>query len=154
MSTKLITKWYALSTAILLSLAAQAGTWGTMGYNSGKWGATPDVYRITSVEPGPGDDDLIVTFVLGGYGASSETVATSFTVTCGAETAAGAGSPIIVTGLTDIEEHRCTVVAINSTGSSSSSVGIIGYPNGIPEVENSGLNIILIKAALDAIEGQ
>lgn len=136
---------------LLLPLLTQAGTWGTMNFSSGKWGATPDVYTITSIEPGPGDDDLIVTFVLDGAGAAPETVATSFTVTCGSVMVTEAGSPITVTSLGGDEEYTCTVVATNSTGSSSPSVGQIGYPDG---VVYGGLNIILIKAALDAIEGQ
>ena len=114
----------AMLLALLMPLAVEAGTWGTIGFNSGKWGAKPDVYTISSIEPGPGDDDLVVAFVLDGAGAAPETIATSFSVTCGAETVAGAGSPIIVTGLTDIEEYLYTVVAINGTGSSSSSAGL------------------------------
>ena len=67
-----------------------------MDYNSGKWGATPNVYTITSIEPGLDDGDLIVAFVYGGG-----------------------------------EEYTCAVVANNSTGSNSSSVGQIGYPDGV-----------------------
>ena len=69
-------------------------------------------------------------------------------MTCGSVTVEGLASPVTVTGLSGDAEFTCTVVATNATGSSSSSTGVAGFPGGEPV--GAGLNIILIKAAIDA----
>ncbi len=137
---------------VLTSLIAQAGTWGAMSYNSGKWGATPDVYTITLVETGDNTGELVVTFLLDGdVNAAPETEPTYFTITCGNVTVESTGSPVTLTGLDTDVDYYCTVVATNATGSSSASVGVIGTPEEV--AYRSGiLKLILIKKSMEGQE--
>jgi len=126
-----------------VSFAAQAGTWGTMNFNSGKWGATPDVYTISSVGPGPTHGDLVVNFALSGV-AAPETVATSFSVTCGAETEISVGSPATLSGLIPGASYSCSVISKNAAGDSSASAIVSG---------SSRINSIPVNTASPAITG-
>lgn len=53
---------------------------------------------------------------------------TGYTVTCGAITANGVASPIVVTGLTNGTPYSCSVVATNTFGSSSASGTVMVTP--------------------------
>jgi hypothetical protein len=131
-------------------LTAQAGTWGAMGFNSGKWGATPDVYTITLVEKSNNTGELVVTFLLDGdIDAAPETEATSFSVTCGEVTVESTSSPIILSGLPEDADYTCTVVATNATGSSTASTGVIGAFSEFIYRSNI-LKIIMMKKSLDS----
>jgi hypothetical protein len=46
---------------------------------------------------------------------------TGYTATCGAQSQAGVGSPIVVTGLTNGVAVTCTVIATNGIGNSAAS---------------------------------
>lgn len=149
MSRILKLKLYALFIVTFASLTAQAGTWGTMGFNSGKWGATPDVYTISLVETGYNMGELVVTFSLdGSVGAAPETDPTSFSVSCDGVTVVSTGSPVTLTGLTVGVDYFCTVVATNASGSSSASIGVIGTPEE-GEYRSNILKIIMIKITKD-----
>jgi len=129
MILNLIKKYFILLIVVFWQTVAQAGTWGIMNFNSGKWGAIPDVYTITIVEPSNNTGELVVFFSLeGSVGAAPETIPTSFSVTCGDVTVVSDGSPVTLTGLTVGVDYTCTVVATNAAGSSSASTGLIGTP--------------------------
>ena len=83
----------------------------------------------------------------GNYGSSyGGSPITEFEVTCGNQHTSGPVSPITVSRLTNGLEYSCTVVAVNTVGTSIPSVPMTGTPEAIPP----GLNIILLKAAMDA----
>ena len=145
MPTKLIKN--CLLIASFLALSSQAGTWGAMNFNSGKWGATPDVYTITLVETGYNTGELVVTFSLNGT-AAIETTPTSFSVTCNGVTVISSGSPVTLTGLTAGNDYTCTVVATNATGSSSASTGVIGTPEE-GDYRSNVLQLIMMKKVID-----
>jgi len=150
MKSKTINKWQLLVTSLFFTLSTQAGTWGAMNYDSGKWGATPDVYTITLVETGYSTGELVVTFLLNGdVAAAPETEPTSFSVTCGGVTEESTGSPVTLTGLATDVDYYCTVVAKNATGSSSASVGVIGTAE-VAIHRSSIMQIIMIKKFQDS----
>jgi hypothetical protein len=100
----------------------------------------PGAPAIIAVEPS--DGEIQVRFSVNGDGGSP---ITAYRATCGSVSTEGAGSPITVTGLDNNVEYICSVVAMNSVGSSASSANVPGTPGEIVQ----GLNIILIKAAID-----
>jgi hypothetical protein len=101
----------------------------------------PAAPAITALEVG--DGEIQIRFSTNGDGGSP---ITGYVATCGNISAEGAGSPITVTGLQNDTSYSCSVVAANSIGSSAPSANVPGTP----EEAIKGLNIILIKAALDA----
>jgi hypothetical protein len=152
MSNNVKLKLYILLISAFFPLMLQAGTWGAMGFNSGQWGATPDVYTITFVETGNNMGELVVTFLLeGDVEGAPETEPTSFFVTCGDITVESMGSPVTLSGLDENTDYSCTVVAINSTGSSSASTGVIGtFEEAV--YRSNILKIIMMKKILDTQE--
>lgn len=142
-----------MTAALLLSLlpvASLAGNWGeawgTMTWASAAAGPTvPGAPTITSIEPTPGG--LIVFFSAGDDGGDP---ITSFTATCGNQSAVGDASPITVTGLDGYTSYDCTVTASNGIGTSMASAASSAEAGPFRR-----LNIIVIKAAVDAQgEGQ
>lgn len=101
----------------------------------------PAAPAITALEAG--DGEILVRFSTNGDGGSP---ITGYVATCGDTSAEAAGSPITVTGLQNDISYSCSVVAVNSVGSSAPSVNVPETPG----VAIQRLNIILIKAAIDA----
>jgi|GEM_PF-265150 len=71
----------------------------------------------TSVVATAGAGQISVAFTA----SSSGGTAASFTATCGAKTATGSASPLVVTGLTNGTAYTCTVTATNTGGTSAAS---------------------------------
>lgn len=63
---------------------------------------------------------------------------TSYTATCGANTAMGAMSPLIVTGLTPGVEVACTVYATNAAGDGPESAPVNVTPGDVPDPPTIG----------------
>ena len=99
-------------------------------------GATPGAPRIDRILSE--DGELVITFTAGSTG----NLPTTYTATCGDQTAASDSSPITVSGLSNNVTVTCTVTATNSRGSTVSS-GV----SGTPEAQASGLPIWLLYQA-------
>ncbi len=81
------------------------------------------VAAIAPAAPGnvvatPGNAQISVAFIAGANGGSP---ILDYTATCGAQSAVGAATPIVVTGLVNGTAYTCTVVARNAIGSSAPS---------------------------------
>ncbi|MBX3671753.1 MAG: IPTL-CTERM sorting domain-containing protein [Burkholderiales bacterium] len=83
-----------------------------------------------------GNAQVTVAFTPAGDGGSP---ILDFTATCGSQSTTGAGSPLVVTGLTNGTPYTCTVTARNAAGSSAPStasnsatpVTVPGAPTGV-----------------------
>ena len=73
---------------------------------------------------------------------------TGYEVTCGTASNTGPSSPITVEGLDGYSSYDCSVTATNGIGTSSGSTPVAAEAGELPR-----LNIILIKAAVDAQNG-
>jgi hypothetical protein len=89
------------------------------------------------------DGQLLVSFEAN---ADNGSPIVSYEVSCGSESAVGTQSPIAVTNLDNGIQYSCSVIATNAQGESQAS----GSLSGTPEAVIRRLNIILIKAAVDA----
>ena len=99
-------------------------------------GATPGAPRIDRILSE--DGELVIIFTAGSTG----NLPTTYTATCGDQTAASDSSPITVSGLSNNVPVTCTVTATNSRGSTVSS-GL----SGTPEAQASGLPVWLLYQA-------
>ena len=134
-----------ITLAILLTAPEViAGNWGA-NWGHMYWGnnptSAPQAPTIISIEGGT--EELLVRFTPGGDGFS---VITSYTVTCGSIIVEGTDSPITIPNLINDSEYDCTVVAFNDIGEGEPSFVV----SGVPQEQFQGLNIILIKAAMDS----
>jgi hypothetical protein len=80
-----------------------------------------------------GNGQATITFTPPAYNGLS--VITGYTANCvsgGTVSASGAGSPIVVTGLTNGTAYSCTVVATNAIGNSPASVAVSVTPATVP----------------------
>jgi hypothetical protein len=66
-------------------------------------------------------------------------------VTCGLQSISAAGNEATFTGLMNETPYPCSAMAVTNIGSSIASPVL----SGVPESQNSGIDLILIKAALD-----
>ena len=97
-------------------------------FSSTTVGASPPAApTITSATPG--NAQATIAFTTPANGGSP---ITGYTATCGAFSAAGAGSPITVTGLTNGTPYSCTVIATNIAGNSPAAVSASVTPRTVP----------------------
>jgi uncharacterized repeat protein (TIGR02543 family) len=99
----------------------------------------PSAPNITSVEPE--DSGLVVSFNVPNDGGSP---IRGYTATCGSASASDDSSPIIVQGLTNDQEYRCSVLATNAVGNSPASTPVSGTPE---ETVPAGLPLWLLYEA-------
>jgi len=93
-------------------------------------------FAPTGVVATAGNAQITVAFTPGANGGSP---ILDFTATCGSQSTTGAGSPLVVTGLTNGTPYTCTVTARNAAGSSAPStasnsatpVTVPGAPTGV-----------------------
>lgn len=82
----------------------------------------PDAPAIVSVTPG----DTRISVAFSPPGSDGGNTITSYTATCGALTASGPASPLMVTGLTNDVSYTCIVTATNGIGTGLSSPPSVG----------------------------
>ena len=99
----------------------------------------PSAPNITSIEPE--DSSLILRFNVPNDGGSP---IMGYTATCGSASASNDSSPIIVKGLTNDQEYRCSVLATNAVGNSPASTPVSGTPE---ETVPAGLPLWLLYEA-------
>ena len=115
------------------ALGATVTTTLTVGSFSASFSSTtvgaspPSAPTITSATPGNAQATLAFTTP-----ANGGSPITGYTATCGAFSAAGAGSPITVTGLTNGTTYSCTVIATNIAGNSPAAVSVSVTPRTVP----------------------
>jgi hypothetical protein len=93
-------------------------------------------FAPTGVTATAGNAQISVAFTPGANGGSP---ILDYTATCGPQSTTGAGSPLVVTGLTNGTPYTCTVTARNAAGSSAPStasnsatpVTVPGAPTGV-----------------------
>lgn len=153
----------SVSVLSLLAICAvspsHAGTWGSSYWGQMLWGdlqsefETEPKFAPSSVSIESDSGDFIVSFDFdSSNGNDGWSLVGSYDVACtntsdGQDVveASGPAAPIAVEGLTPDEEYSCLVTAMNQYGDSPPSSAVSATPESI-----QGLNIILIKSALDA----
>ncbi|MBL8515078.1 MAG: fibronectin type III domain-containing protein, partial [Betaproteobacteria bacterium] len=85
----------------------------------------------TGVTATAGNAQIAVAFTApSGNGGST---ITGYTATCGAFTASGSNSPLVVTGLTNGTAYTCSVAATNAIGTSTASTTASATPRTVPD---------------------
>jgi len=115
-----------LSLLLLCPSLALAGVWGQERWGRMYWGdnpATAPVVAPEAVGSADGQDIIIdINNYIAGSGEDGWSVITGYRVTCnGVDPVTGTGNRVTVTNLEEETTYNCTVVAINSFGSSSAS---------------------------------
>jgi hypothetical protein len=153
-STASIFRAYTSSFLVLLFChSAAAGVYGSERWGEMYWGANTVSAPVgsPSITSATASDDQI-TIVLDdfpvGTGDDGWSAVTSYTVTCGASSVTTSDSEVTITGLDDDTSYSCSVTANNREGTGPEVVQVVTTDPAL-----SGLNIILVCAAIDCNQG-